>query len=1044
MNKETQRGLNDRLYEKRKAAALELEKTIRQCAEENSKTKIRAIVNQLCHEYAYAVHQPNARNGGLIGLAASAIALGSNVAEYLEDIIPPVLACFGDQDARVRYYACESMYNIAKVAKGEILLYFNEIFDALCRLAADSELTVKNGADLLDRLIKDIVAEKAATYVSIIHKTREDIPIDPATEENDSSKPVIANEPRQMYKEETPAFSLAKFIPLLTDRIYVINPFTRMFLVSWITLLDSIPDLELVSYLPEIISGLLNFLSDTNIDVRVATQGALDGFLSEIKRVAELKRTVYKLKQKNAARAATLAARTAKSELDSSEASSSVRPADDGTSTDTNSIAEDFVAADGGPVGREKQTTSDSKLLSVAVIDDGDIDEEDAELSNLNMAVAMSEGVYLPGQDIKVDFAKVIEILLSHLDSTEQEIQLTVLKWIESFFEISPDDLLPFVPRFLSLLLPTMAHDNEQLRMAAGNVNSKFMELIMSLPDTILEEGQKSSKDTEEPYAFPLHPQRQGFGSVRSMSPVASRSMSPPASIGRRSLSRDRLSRGRDDESILSKITSAASIATSSSRPASTATSPTILASEPEVKIDSVSTSLEDKPPLELLLDYPATVNALTLHFLNEREETRVAALDWLIMLYKKASRKILAINDGTFPALLKTLSDSSDLVVTKDLQLLAQISYNSEDDYFAAFMLNLLSLFSTDRKLLETRGNLIIRQLCVSLNPERIYRTLAEILEKEDDVEFASIMIQNLNNNLITAPELHGLRRQLRNLDTKDGTNFFISLFRSWCHNAVATFSLCLLAQAYEQAFHLLQIFADLEITVTLLIQVDKLIQLLESPVFTYLRLQLLEPEKYPFLYRCLYGLLMLLPQSSAFATLRNRLNSVSAIGYLHVVPPNLSSTSVTGNTTSANLNTNAAKQAYNRFKGRIDEARWNDLLDKFRNVQMRHERSRRMASSAAAAAAAAAGEVPNGLHITAASSVTSRRTQSPAPPPLAPPALVPPPPAPVAHHRSGLSFMSGKSSSSAANANTSSLPGASQGALGRDSRIFRTTRRS
>ncbi len=56
------------------------------------------------------------------------------VARYLKEIVPPVLACFTDQDARVRYYACESMYNIAKVAKGEILLFFNEVFDALCKV----------------------------------------------------------------------------------------------------------------------------------------------------------------------------------------------------------------------------------------------------------------------------------------------------------------------------------------------------------------------------------------------------------------------------------------------------------------------------------------------------------------------------------------------------------------------------------------------------------------------------------------------------------------------------------------------------------------------------------------------------------------------------------------------------------------------------------------------------------------------------------------------------------------------------------------------
>lgn len=206
-------------------------------------------------------------------------------------------------------------------------------------------------------------------------------------------------------------------------------------------------------------------------------------------------------------------------------------------------------------------------------------------------------------------------------------------------------------------------------------------------------------------------------------------------------------------------------------------------------------------------LDYTAAVNSLTLLFLNDHEATRVAALTWLIMLHRKAPRKVLAFNDGTFPALLKTLSDPSDAVVTKDLQLLSQISRNSEDDNFANFMVNLLQLFSTDRKLLETRGNLIIRQLCLSLSPERIYRTLADCIEKEEDVEFASIMVQNLNNNLITAPQLAEVRKRLRNLETKDGQTLFVALFRSWCYNAVATFSLCLLSQAYEQAYHLLQI---------------------------------------------------------------------------------------------------------------------------------------------------------------------------------------------------------------------------------------------
>lgn len=87
------------------------------------------------------------------------------------------------------------------------------------------------------------------------------------------------------------------------------------------------------------------------------------------------------------------------------------------------------------------------------------------------------------------------------------------------------------------------------------------------------------------------------------------------------------------------------------------------------------------------------------------------------------------------------------------------------------------------------------------------------------------------------------------------------------------------------------------------MLVQIDKLVQLIESPVFTCkhplsssrasltwphadLRLQLLEPDRYPHLFKCLYGILMLLPQSLAFVSLRNRLNAVNSAGFLHIAP--------------------------------------------------------------------------------------------------------------------------------------------------------------
>lgn len=40
-------------------------------------------------------------------------------------------------------------------------------------------------------------------------------------------------------------------------------------------------------------------------------------------------------------------------------------------------------------------------------------------------------------------------------------------------------------------------------------------------------------------------------------------------------------------------------------------------------------------------------------------------------------------------------------------------------------------------------RGALIIRQLCVLLDAEKVYRELSVILEGEDDLDFASIRVQ-------------------------------------------------------------------------------------------------------------------------------------------------------------------------------------------------------------------------------------------------------------------------------------------------------------
>ena len=90
---------------------------------------------------------------------------------------------------------------------------------------------------------------------------------------------------------------------------------------------------------------------------------------------------------------------------------------------------------------------------------------------------------------------------------------------------------------------------------------------------------------------------------------------------------------------------------------------------------------------------------------------------------------------------------------------------------------------------------------------------------------------------------------------------------------------ALCLLTQNYDHASNLVQKFASIEVTAGLLKEIDELVQLIESPIFSFLRLQLLVPQEQASLVRTLYGLLMLLPQSTAFNLLKQRLSCVSVI---------------------------------------------------------------------------------------------------------------------------------------------------------------------
>ncbi|GAB5037812.1 vac14 family protein [Nannochloropsis oceanica] len=117
------RGLGDRSYDKRKNAALDLEQHIKLLVEAKDRPRLEATLILLGDDFCTSTNS-NHRKGGLIALAAAAIGLMDSIGTYLDLLLPPILHCFDDPESRVRYYACESLYNVAKVARHSILLHF--------------------------------------------------------------------------------------------------------------------------------------------------------------------------------------------------------------------------------------------------------------------------------------------------------------------------------------------------------------------------------------------------------------------------------------------------------------------------------------------------------------------------------------------------------------------------------------------------------------------------------------------------------------------------------------------------------------------------------------------------------------------------------------------------------------------------------------------------------------------------------------------------------------------------------------------------------
>lgn len=70
---------------------------------------------------------------------------------------------------------------------------------------------------------------------------------------------------------------------MLRERMYVKNAFARQYVISWISILNAVPDINMVNYLTEILDGLFVMLEDNTPEIQRMCENTISQFLKSIR-----------------------------------------------------------------------------------------------------------------------------------------------------------------------------------------------------------------------------------------------------------------------------------------------------------------------------------------------------------------------------------------------------------------------------------------------------------------------------------------------------------------------------------------------------------------------------------------------------------------------------------------------------------------------------------------------------------------------------------------------------------------------------------------
>ena len=800
-------SLAHKRYERRRLAAMEIEKVVRSYVMTEDYPRVRAILLLLSDDYVRSTNE-DARKGGAVALAACAIGLKKanegrrDVIECRDLILASVVHACQDHSQRVRYYATESLFNVTKVIPSLAVRHFFILFEILRSLYADVDLDVRSGAELLDKKLKEVI-------VGAINSG---------------------------------SFSADACVPVFARFVYMRNKATKQLTLTWLQeFSEKLVGDPILEFLHLFLGGIFAMIADPNTTIR---QLALE-FLQLV---------LPKLLFGN---------------------------------------NEDFEDA--------QQKVDFDKILQSLVLT---MEHPDPFVR-------------------KVAMYWMLRIVQAHMSSAfptnsdQKGKEKSVAKQASvKYLTAASTSVRNALPHVLPGILVSIG-DTHQSRAKDAFLPDQTTHTLAEQANTCLQDAVKRDGKSFIPhlggFVVALREELDSPGGLIARNPPSVerrpyRMDVKPDGSGIESTGWFRASDGveeRDNALILSRLCALQWVVVLYEH----VVPDSLKAEYASEFIDCIIYQLVDQPPGIIVVKSFEVLAKITVPAKGQENHSIFSTLltsgdrgapeassipsmnnpmdnesaNFALGILEPSRRRLVSRDRAVFAALIDLHSKNEKLLmdVSKVIELMCTLQ--PPEFIFIAFATELENFIVTKmqqrKKILES--------------PETDASAIKEELAAfTKDLAFVSNFAQQLGLVFFAAPETEQLRVEMKDCigfkgdslrDEQRACLFHIILY-TFSHSIVATLSFCLWGGAFLTASSFLQKIDPLDISLMFYLELDRLIDLIERPIFRHLHLRLLECEDDPYqegsgamLFRTLKSILMVLPQSTSYMILKERLSSTA-----------------------------------------------------------------------------------------------------------------------------------------------------------------------